>query len=290
MDNNNLYEKAFTNKTTIDILCDLAGGIFYAMGIYTFAKNGNFAPGGITGLALIINHLWNLPIGLITLALNIPLVIISIRVVGKDFLLRTARTMIVTTVFLDVIFPMIPPYTGVPLMAAMYSGVCTGIGMAFFYMRGSSSGGTDFLIMAIKVRHPHMSFGIVTMGIDVLVILLGWPVFGNVDAVLYGMICSFSASILMDKILYGIGAGKLLIIITNQSHELAEEICKMTDRGSTLIKAIGTYTYEERDVLLCACSKSQTYSIVSAAHKVDPGAFVMVTETSEVFGEGFIEK
>ena len=274
----------------IDFLCDLTGSIFFAMGIYTFARMANFAPGGISGLALIANHLWNLPIGVVTILLNIPLVIISWRVVGKEFLLRTARTMIMTTVFLDVVFPLIPPYSGMPLLASLYSGVCTGVGMAFFYLRGSSSGGTDFLIMTIKVRHPYMSFGFVTMTLDFLVIMLGWPVFGNVDAVLYGLICSFTTSIVMDKILYGMGAGKLVIVITNRSSELVERISRMTGRGSTMIRAIGTYTGEDRDVLLCACSKAQTYSITNAAHDVDEKAFVMVTETSEVFGEGFIER
>lgn len=175
-------------------------------------------------------------------------------------------------------------------MAALYSGLCMGAGMAFFYMRGSSSGGTDFLIMTIKVRHPHFSFGLVTMSTDFLIILLGWPVFGNVDAVLYGLATSFVASIVLDKIMYGMGAGKLVIIITTCGQQLANRIGEITDRGSTIIKAMGSYSGEGRDVLLCACSKSQTYTITNMAHDLDQGAFIMVTETSEVFGEGFIEK
>lgn len=279
-----------TKTFFIDLLCDIIGSILYSTGIYTFAKMADFAPGGISGLALIINYLWGLPIGTMTLILNIPLVLISYRVVGKQFLMKTARSMIISTIFLDMIFPHTPAYSGSPFMAALYSGVCIGAGMAFFYMRGSSSGGIDFLIMSIKVKHPHFSFGVVTMGIDFLVILLGWMVFGNVDAVLYGLASSFVCSTVMDKILYGMGAGKLVIIITDHGQQLADLISKITERGSTMIKAMGTYTKEDRDVLLCACSKSQAYTITSAAHKLDAGAFIMVTETSEVFGEGFIEK
>ena len=279
-----------TKTFFIDLLCDIIGSILYSTGIYTFAKMADFAPGGISGLALIINYLWGLPIGTMTLILNIPLVLISYRVVGKQFLMKTARSMIISTIFLDMIFPHTPAYSGSPFMAALYSGVCIGAGMAFFYMRGSSSGGIDFLIMSIKVKHPHFSFGVVTMGIDFLVILLGWMVFGNVDAVLYGLASSFVCSTVMDKILYGMGAGKLVIIITDHGQQLADLISKITERGSTMIKAMGTYTKEDRDVLLCACSKSQAYTITSADHKLDAGAFIMVTETSEVFGEGFIEK
>lgn len=279
-----------TRKFIIDLFCDLAGSIIYSMGIYTFAKMADFAPGGISGLALICNHLWGLPIGLMTLILNIPLVIVSYRVVGRQFLLKTARTMLFCTFFLDVVFPHTQAYTGSPFMAALYSGACLGAGMAFFYMRGSSSGGIDFLIMTIKVKHPHFSFGLVSMSLDFLVILLGWPVFGNVDAVLYGLATAFVCSTALDKILYGMGAGKLVIIITNYGQQLADLIGEITDRGSTMIQAMGTYTKEGRDVLLCACSKSQTYTITNAVHKLDPAAFIMVTETSEVFGEGFIEK
>ena len=88
----------------------------------------------------------------------------------------------------------------------------------------------------------------------------------------------------------GTVAGKLIIIITNQGQQIADRIGQITDRGSTIIKAMGSYTREDRDVLLCACSKSQSYTVTGAAHELDPGAFIMVTETSEVFGEGFIEK
>lgn len=274
----------------MDLLCDLIGSLLYAMGLYTFAKMADFAPGGVSGLALIANYLWDLPIGIMILVINIPLVLISYKVVGKEFLKKTARSMIISTIFMDVLFPFTPAYTGSPFMAALYSGVCIGAGMAFYYMRGSSSGGIDFLIMTIKIKYPHFSFGAVAMALDFVVILLGWPVFGNVDAVLFGLVTSFVCSTTMDKILYGVGAGKLLIIITNHGQQLAERIGKITDRGSTMIKAMGTYTREDRDVLLCACSKSQTYTITNAAHELDPGAFVMVTETSEVFGEGFIEK
>jgi len=281
--------KTRIKKIILDILCDIIGSILYAMGIHCFAKMANFATGGVSGLALIMNHMWNLPVGVMTIAMNIPLVIVSWKIVGKKYIFKTAKTMVFTMIFLDVIFPLIPMYSGNRLMAAVYSGLCMGAGMAFFYMRGSSSGGSDFISMIVKVRHPFISLGIVTAATDFLVIMLGWPVFKDVDSVLYGIINSFAASIVIDRILYGIGAGKMVLIITTKTDELIERISDMTDRGSTIIKAIGSYTRENKDIILCACSKSQTYTITSLAHEVDNGAFVMVTETSEVFGEGFKE-
>ncbi len=278
------YQKQF-----LDLIYDLLGGVLYAIGVYSFAKTANFAPGGISGLALIVNHLLKFPIGVTTLVLNIPLIFISYKVVGKDFLIRSLRSMIICTIFVDVVFPITIPYSGSSLLAAVYYGIFMGAGLALIYMRGSSTGGTDFLILSVKTKFPHLSLGIVTLAIDLFVILLGWPVFGNIDAVLYGLISTFSVSIILDKIMYGTNARKLLLIITTKGNQIAEKINDKTGRGSTYIKAIGTYSKEDKDIILCACSKAQAYVVTGMIHSIDETAFVMVTETSEVFGEGFIE-
>ena len=274
----------------IDLGYDIVGSFIYALGIYTFAKASNFAPGGISGLAIIANYLWNMPIGIVNIILNIPLIIISYRIVGRAFMLKSFKTMIINTIFLDLIFPLIPMYTGQPFMAALFSGVFIGAGLALFYMRGSSSGGTDFLIMTLRVLKPHMSIGMLTVLIDVVVIVLGWPVFGSVDSILYGFIASFATSIVIDKIMYGIDSGTLAIIITTNGYDVAEKISEVTGRGSTAIQAMGTYSKESKDVLMCACSNKEAYAIRRAVFEIDEGAFVMVTETSSVYGEGFIEK
>ena len=282
--------KKQTKELMWDVLADIAGGLFYALGIYTFAKTANFAPGGLSGLALITHHLWGLPIGIMTLVFNIPVILLSFRLLGKRFLFKSLRSMIVCTL-LDFLLPAVsPPYTGSPLLAALYSGIFLGAGLAVLYMRGSSSGGTDFLTMSVKVLRPHMSLGAVTMIIDLIIILMGWPVFGNIDSVLYGIVATGVTSIVIDKTMYGVGAGKLIIIISDHGQEVADKIANAIDRGSTLIRAIGTYTGSERQVLLCACNKSQAFKVRSAAHEVDENAFVMITETSEVYGEGFLEQ
>ncbi len=270
-----------------DLFYDIAGSILYAAGIYTFAGNAGFAPGGVSGLALILNHLCALPVGTVTLLFNIPLVIVSYKVVGRQLLIKSAKTMLISSLFLDVIFPYIPVYTGSRLMAAICSGVFMGAGMALFYIRGSSSGGIDFLALTIKRKKPHMTIGMITLLIDLAVILLGWPVFGDVDAVLYGAASTGVSTIVLDKILYGTGAGTLAIIITEKGGEIAAKIGEDVRRGVTAIPASGGYTGMRRDVLLCACSKAEAYLVKSAVQETDEQAFLMFTETSEVYGEGF---
>ena len=273
----------------LDLGADVIGSILFAAGIYTFAGAGEFAPGGISGLALIINHLWGLPIGITSLALNAPIILFSFRLLGHRFFLKSIRAMIMNTIFVDFIFTHIPVYKGDRLTAALFAGALLGAGLAVIYMRGSSTGGADFLIMSVKKLRPHLSLGQVTMELELLIILLGWPVFGDMDSVLYGIVAAFATSLIIDKVMYGMGAGKLVQIITNDGPAVANAISESTERGSTLIRAVGSYTGQDRDVLLCACSKSEAYKVRAAAHRVDPKCFVMITETSEVFGEGFLE-
>ena len=242
-------------RIAADILYDIAGSILYAAGIWTFAKNADFAPGGISGLSLILNHLWGVPLGLTTLLLNVPLAVISYRVIGRGFLLKTAVSMLISTLFL-----------------------------------GSSSGGIDFVAMVVKKKKPYFSLGVITMIIDVVIIALGWPAFGDVDSVLYGVASTAVSTIVVDKILYGIAAGTLAIIITGRGKAAARQISEVTERGVTIVRGTGSYTGESREVLLCACSKSEAYRVKNAVLEVDESAFLMFTETSEVFGEGFMGK
>ena len=274
-------------KTAADLFYDLAGGALYALGIYTFASSAGFAPGGVSGLALMARHLWGVPIGAVTLLLNIPLILFSLKILGKAFLLRSLRSMLFCTFFLDLVFPLLPPYRGSSFLAALYSGLFTGSALALFYMRGSSSGGIDFLTLSLKTLRPHLSIGTLMLLVDLFILLLGWPVFGNVDAVLYGATATFVTSTVIDKLMYRSGSGKLVLIITSPESSVAEQISADCGRGSTALLARGTYTGRDRQILLCACSRREAYKVKRAAVRADGSAFVMVLETNEVFGEGF---
>lgn len=266
---------------------DLAGGALYATGIELFARHADFAPGGLSGLALILNHLWHVPVGLTVLVLNIPLILLSFRTVGGRFLLRTLRSMLIYTLALDLVFARLPAYEGNPLLAALYSGFCIGGGLALFYLHGSSSGGTDLLTMTIKIRRPYLSIGFVTLILDICIIALGWPAFGNVDALLYGLICTGVTSAVMDRILNGASMGKLLTIVTAQGCTIATAIGQDYGRGVTVLEAAGGYTGARRQVLLCACGKSEAHRIRGLVYTLDPQAFVMVSQANEIFGLGF---
>lgn len=270
-----------------DLAFELAGSLLFGAGVYTFALKGGFAPGGLSGIALIINYLWGLPVGAVTTALNVPLVLLTWRTLGRRFFVKSLRTMILSNLIIDLLFPLFPVYEGSRLLAAGFSGVLMGAGLSLIYMRGSSTGGMDFVIHAAKRKAPHISFGNLSLASDAIVILLGVPAFGDIDAALYGMVSAFALTIVMDKIIYGAGSGKLVLVITNEGQAVSRAIDEAVERGSTLVDVTGSYSGEARRMVMCACSNNEVFKVRTAAHRVDPRALVMICEASEVFGEGF---
>lgn len=270
-----------------DILCDLAGAFLFNIGIYNFAAHADFAPVGVSGIALIFRYLFGLPMGITSIVLNIPILLISYRLLGRRFLLRSIKSMIVFALMLDYVAPILPAYNGNPLYAAICTGIFSGLGLTIVYLRNCSTGGTDFLVMAVKRLFPHFTIGQISLVVDGIVIVAGGFVFRNLDAVILGMISSIVTTMVIDKIMYGLGAGKLVFVVTSREALVAEGIEAATGRGCTFLQGQGSYSMEEKKVVMCACNNSQVVPIRREVHKVDPSAFLVITDSNEVFGEGF---
>lgn len=284
-----MKEKKFDFKElSVDVLVDIIAGILIAISVQVFAAPAHFATAGVNGIALVLNHLFSVKIGVAVMLLNIPLVFLCFKYLGKIFLIKSIKSLIITSVIMDILAPpLIPAYTGSPILAAVFNGILGGIGFGMIFMRNSSTGGTDFIIMTINRLRPHFSVGTATQIVDGLIILAGAYFFSNVDAVLYGFISVLLTSIAMDKILVGANVGKVAFIITEKPEEIAWEINEEIDRGSTFFKAVGAYTKVERNVVFCACGAKQFYKIKKIVERTDPGAFMVITDSTEVYGEGF---
>lgn len=274
----------------IDIAVDVIGGMLIAVGIYNFAAKAGFPMTGFSGIALIFYHLFGLPIGTMTIVLNIPVVLICYKLLGRKFFLCSLRTMIISSVLMDVVAPMLPVYNGDRILAALCTGVFAGLGYAMIYMRNSSTGGADFIIMAMKKMRPHMSIGQIAFIMDFIIILLGGAIFKEADGIIYGMIVTFILSAVIDKVMYGIDAGKMTLIVTDKGQEVADVIDEYSGRGSTLLRGVGSYSKEEKQVVMCACNNKQMYTIRRMVKDVDPKAFTVIMESNEVVGEGFKDK
>ncbi len=273
---------------SIDVAVDIISGLLIAAGTYNFAVMANFPMVGVNGIALIFYHLFGTPIGLMAVLLNIPIAVFCYRILGKTFFMHSVRTIVITSVLMDVVAPLFPVYEGDRLLAALCTGVLSGLGYAFIYMRGSSTGGADFIILSIKAKSPHMSIGKITFGIDLLVVVIGTILISkDVDGLIYGVIVSFLISVMVDKVMYGINAGKLALIVTSKPKEVARRIDEMVGRGATFLKAQGSFSGNDMDVVMCACNNKQMYPIRNIVKDVDSAAFVIIMESNEVLGEGF---
>ena len=286
------YKKNGFKALGRDLLYDILGSILYAAGIYTFAATANFAPGGITGVAMIINHyLPFLRIGLLTLLINIPVAIICYRLLGRVFFFKSLKSMLISALILDYVFPLLPQYDGAnnPLLAALFAGALSGAGLALIYMPGSSTGGTDFVIMSIRKLKPHLSIGTISMAVDGAVILIGGLVFGNINAVLYGVLMTIVSTTVIDKVMYGSGTRRMLLVISDKAEEIAKGIMEETERGATLADVRGAYTGQPHQMMMCVCSKVEVFASRRVINRIDPNAIVMLTTVDEAYGEGFME-
>lgn len=286
---NTLHSKIwYAKKWSIDILIDILGGIFIALGTYNFAAAAEFPMVGVNGIALIFYQLWGLPIGRTAMLLNIPIAVFCFKVLGRRFFLRSVRTILITSFLMDYAAPLFSVYEGDRMLAAICTGILSGLGFALIYMRDSSTGGADFIILSLKALHPHLTIGKISFAMDAVIVLLGVMIVSkDIDSLIYGIIISFLLSTMVDKVMYGISAGKLTLIVTEHSRELAEKIDQATGRGATFLKAQGSYSGENKDVVMCACNNKQMYGIRSVVKEIDPDAFIIIMESNEVLGEGF---
>ena len=286
---NTLHSKIwYAKKWSIDILIDILGGIFIALGTYNFAAAAEFPMVGVNGIALIFYQLWGLPIGRTAMLLNIPIAVFCFKVLGRRFFLRSVRTILITSFLMDYAAPLFPVYEGDRILATICTGILSGLGFALIYMRDSSTGGADFIILSLKALHPHLTIGKISFAMDAVIVLLGVMIVSkDIDSLIYGIIISFLLSTMVDKVMYGISAGKLTLIVTEHSREVAEKIDQATGRGATFLKAQGSYSGENKDVVMCACNNKQMYGIRSVVKEIDPDAFIIIMESNEVLGEGF---
>ncbi len=283
-----MQKKRNLGRLALDCGVDVAGGILIALGTYNFAAEAQFPMAGVNGIALIFYQIFGTPIGMMAIVLNIPIALFCYRTLGREFFLRSLRSILITSAIMDGAAPLLPVYTGDRLLAALCTGVLSGLGYALIFMRGSSTGGTDFITLYIKAKKPHLSLGKITFGLDFLVVLLGTILVSrDIDSLIYGVLISFLLSAVMDKVMYGLDAGKLTLIITDSPRQVAERIDQLVGRGATFLKAEGSYSGKKKDVVLCACNNKQMYPIRRLVREIDPDAFVIILESNEVLGEGF---
>lgn len=279
------HEKA--KEIILDILICSAGAFIYALGVNCFVSPNNLSSGGATGLALLANHLWNIPVGAGMFAVNIPLFIIAVIVFGKNFIVKTLFSTAMTSLFIDLGAKFMPGYEGDKILAALFGGAIMGIGLGVIFTRGSTSGGTDIMGRLLKKLLPHMSLGRLVMLCDLCVVLLAGLVYRNIESILYATIVFFVSGKSIDLVLYGSDSGKMMMIITTKAEEISKAITAETPRGVSILPVQGAYTGEEKNMLLSVVRANEVAKIRKIVRRYDPQPFIIISDASEILGLGF---
>ena len=279
----------------IDYAIILLGCFIYAVSVALFSSPNDIAPGGVMGISILINHLLPmLPVGMLSLVLNIPLFIWGGIEIGWKYLSRSLSATVISSLMIDAfelkfIAEIVKPYTGNQMLVCIFGGILCGAGMSLIFNRGGSTGGTDIVSRIMHKKKPHVSLGKFMLICDAFVVAASVVVYGNIENALYAIVFIFVSSKIVDIIVYGFARnnGKLLFIVTAHYDEVTELILRDIDRGVTLLNAQGGYNKDEKKVILCAVRPNQVHQTTVLVHSVDPNAFVIVTTAGTISGEGF---
>lgn len=289
VENSKSSRKKAALRWVFDILVILVGAAVYSLGVHCFISPNNIAPGGATGVAIIISELTGWQVGTLILLLNVPLIIAGFFFLNKVIMVKTLISVAAITVATDLAEAFVPIYSaenGNGIMAAIFGGALMGAGMGLTYQREGTSGGTDILTKIISRFLPEMKLGGIQAALDGVVVLLGLAVYKDINVVLFAVVAIFVQSKFIDVLVYGSQESRFLLIFSRSPHEIAQKLIEQP-HGVTLLKGEGAYSGEERQVIATAVHRSAYSKVKRIVREIDPKAFVVTTTAGEVFGEGF---
>lgn len=265
----------------------LIGSAIYAAGFQFFLYHNAIPIGGISGIAMILNFLTKLPVGVMTIVLNIPIFLIAWKIIGLRFIIASAVGMAVSSVFID-LFALTPlSLTQEPLLACLFGGTVQGVGLGVIYGTGATTGGVDVIAKLLRRKYQYINFGTLIFLLDAVICVLFGAIFGMYDSAMYGMVSMFISSEVVDFVLYGATTGKLCYIISDESEHVKDVIVSRLGRGVTILKGKGAYTGNEKQVLLCAVKRQEAMKLRKIVRESDENAFLIFTDAREVYGNGF---
>ena len=262
------------------------GALVLALGQLVFIKPLHIPLGGVSGVALVVNYLWKLPIGLVSIVLNLPLFVLGWRTMGREFFYKTVYATVVNSIFLDILDPILPAFPVEMLLAALYGGIVMGAGYGLLFRAGGTSGGIDIVSKWLNGK-KDIPVGTTNFIINIFVIIGSAAIYGNPDSALYALVTSYVSSVVIDKMVYGMDAQKSALIITRKPGEVSRGIMEQLHRGVTAMEGVGMYTGDKRTVLLCAVRRHETGTLKRIILQEDAHAFMLISNTNEVFGTNF---
>lgn len=280
----------WNEKKGIQVLCDILvciiGSALVGTALSVFTIPNEIAPGGISGLSTALAYMLGVRVSVLTLVLNIPIMLAAYRLLGKRSFFYTLLSTALLSGFIE-LASFLPVYTGNILIAAVYGGVLTGIGIGILFLRNITTGGTDLIALMLHKAFPNVPNGTILAVIDGIVVLIAVLVFRKIEVALTSVLTIYFSSKVIDLIAQGVDYAKVIYIVTDKGKELSAVLNSSTDRGNTVIKAFGGYTGAEKQLVITVTRRNVLAQTLRLIHATDPAAFTFVTDSTEVHGEGF---
>ncbi len=272
----------------VDILLIILGSIIMALSYPMFLIPLKIVPGGVSGISIILHYLINVPVGLTTLILNIPLLFVGWILIGRTFALRTLVGMTLSNLLIDYFtyIVKVPPATEDILLGAIFGGVLLGVGLGITFLGNASTGGSDVIGQVVK-KYTNYSAGMGMMAIDFIIISIAGLVFKSFEACLYGYLALFLSSTIIDRVIEGSDYARGVFIISSKKELIKEFIFLYINRGVTEFDGRTGFLGKETEILFSAMSRKQVPTLKRYVRKIDPDAFMVVTEVYEIIGHGF---
>lgn len=284
-------KKFFTDnkfgRIAVDLVYTVIGSALVGMALAVFTIPNDIAPGGMSGLATALAHVTPIRVSVWTLILNVPLLLCAWRFLGARTLAYTLLSTALLSFFIELSAALLPAYTNNHLIAAFFGGAVSGLGIGLLFLRGISTGGTDLVALLVKKLFPNVPNGTLLLIADAAVVGVAVCIFRDIDVALYSTITIMVSSRVIDAIAEGVDYAKVIYTITESGDAVVKALTDYTDRGTTILPAMGGYTGGEKQMIVTVTRRnvlSQTLKIIKQA---DPRAFTFVVDSTEVHGEGF---
>ncbi len=263
-----------------------AAAFIYSVAISLFLDPNDIAPGGVTGVSILVSRFVPISTGTIVLLLNIPIVALGLWKFGLRLICSTMYTLVVITLFMNTLEPL-GAVTDDLLIAAVIGGALIGVSLAFVFKAGGTTGGADIIIKVLRTKWKHIKTNVLFLGFDSIVIVASWIVFRDLTVAFYAGVAVVIDSIVMDKCLYGSDEAKLFFIVSREPAKMKQRIMGELSITTTIIPATGAYTNEHKEMLMVVTRKQIAPKLEEIVKDEDSGAFMIVTSASEIYGEGY---
>ena len=263
------------------------GSALYAAGFQFFLYHNAIPTGGITGLAMILNYLTDLPVGVMTIVMNVPIFLVAWKVIGLRFIIASLGGMALSSVFVD-LFALLPVNaTTDPMLACLFAGAIKGLGLGLVCSVGATTGGVDIVAKLLRRRYQNIRFGTLILALDLVIIAVFAVIFERYDRGMYGAVAMFISSKVVDFVLYGATTSKMCYIISDENERVREALVTKLHRGVTVVKGIGAYSGQEKQVLMCVVKRQEAMELRRLVRESDEKAFLIISDAHDVYGKGF---